>query len=41
MHRHSMPEEMFEAADELGFLCDPEFAMDYAYCPLLDAVSQF
>ena len=30
-HTHSMPEEFFEAADELGFLCDPEFAMNYGY----------
>ena len=30
-HTHLMPAELFEAADELGFLCDPEFAMSYAY----------
>jgi hypothetical protein len=30
-HTHAMPEELFDAADELGFLCDPEFAMSYAY----------
>ena len=30
-HTHSMPTEFFDAADELGFLCDPEFAMNYAY----------
>ena len=29
-HTHSMPTELFEAADELGFLCDPEFAMNCA-----------
>lgn len=33
-HTHSMPDVFHEAADELGFLCDPEFAMNYAYpCP--------
>ena len=26
-----MPDVFHEAADELGFLCDPEFAMSYAY----------
>ena len=26
-HTHSMPTELLDAADELGFLCDPEFAM--------------
>ena len=33
-HTHSMPDVFHEVADELGFLCDPEFAMNYAYpCP--------
>ena len=30
-HTHSMPDVLHEAADELGFLCDAEFAMSYAY----------
>ena len=30
-HTHSMPDVFHEAADELGFLCDPEFAMSYSY----------
>ena len=39
-----MPDVFHEAADELGFLCDPEFSMNYAYpcpfpgCVLTDAV---
>ena len=33
-HTHSMPDVFHEVADELGFLCDPEFAMNYKYpCP--------
>ena len=30
-HTHSMPDVFHEAADELGFLCDAEFAMSYAF----------
>ena len=30
-HTHSMPDVFHEAADELGFLCDPEFAISYSY----------
>ena len=30
-HTHNMPEEFFQAADELGMLCNPEFAMNYGY----------
>jgi hypothetical protein len=26
-----MPDEFFDAADELGVLCNPEFAMNYKY----------
>ena len=29
LHTHSMPSEFFDAADELGFLCDPEFAITH------------
>lgn len=29
-HTHSMPIELLESADELGMLCNPEFAMSYA-----------
>ena len=33
-HTHSMPDVFHEAADELGFLCNPEFAMNYKVgCP--------
>ena len=33
-HTHSMPDVFHEAADELGFLCNPEFSMNYRYpCP--------
>ena len=33
-HTHSMPDVFHEAADELGFLCNPEFAMSYRVgCP--------
>ena len=28
---NTRPQEFFDAADELGFLCDPEFAMNYGY----------
>ena len=31
LHTHSMPDVFHEAADELGILCDPEFAMSYSY----------
>ena len=36
-HTHSMPTELLDVADELGFLCDPEFAMscEYLPCPCL------
>ena len=29
LHTHSMPSEFFDVADELGFLCDPEFAITH------------
>jgi beta-galactosidase/beta-glucuronidase len=33
-HTHAMPDVFHEAADELGFLCNPEFAMNYRVgCP--------
>lgn len=39
-HTHSMPDVFHEAADELGFLCDPEFAMNYKYpCPFPGCVT--
>ena len=39
-HTHSMPDVFHEAADELGFLCDPEFAMNYRYpCPFPGCVT--
>ena len=31
LHTHFMPDEFFDAADELGVLCNPEFAMNYKY----------
>ena len=30
---NTRPQEFFDAADELGFLCDPEFAMSCEYLP--------
>ena len=32
-HTHSMPAEFFDVADELGFLCNPEFALTHEATP--------
>ena len=40
LHTHSMPTEFFDVADELGMLCNPEFAISHE-SPSLKRVRHF